>query len=152
MGEEMSDWIESHARKELARRAEMDSFIEASNSFRKVLVPLIQQELTEFRKHFPKDFVDLKVPPPEGTVQIVHNVGGGAALASVNLKWDPVRKVFAFDFPLFPKCSQTIPATVQDGTLMLDFSHTGATTQTLIEYILMPVLFPGLVGNPGVQG
>jgi hypothetical protein len=144
----MSSWNESYAQKELARRAAIHSFIDASNSFRKILVPSIQQELTEFRKHFPNDFVDLKVTA-EGAVQVVHGTGG-STLASVELKWDPIRKVFVFDFPLFPQCSQAIPAVVQDGTLTLDFSHTGTTMQTLVQYILMPVLFPGLIGDPSV--
>jgi hypothetical protein len=142
MGEEMSSWIEYHAQRELARRAAIYNFVEASNSQRILLVASIKQELAEFKKHFPNDSVDLTVTA-DGVVQVIHGTGG-PMLDSAKLNWDPIRSVFAFDFPRFPGLSQAIPAVIQDGALVLDFSHSGASMETLVQYILMPVLFPGL--------
>jgi len=149
MGEEMSSWIELSAQKELARRAEIKSFLEAFTAFLKIIGPSIQQELTEFRKHFPHDRVEFN-PTPKGGIQVTNSLGGGA-LASVELKCDAIRRLFIFEFSLSPKYSQAIPAVVKDGSLELDFGQTGATMQTLVEHILMPVLFPGLIADPPVQ-
>ena len=145
--EQMSTWIDAKITEEKERRDSILRFKAAFESFLNELTPKLEAELKPFREHFPNDKVRWVPIFPGGIVELHHEFSAKTS-ATVTLSADAVRRLFLIRFSLSPHCSREIPAELVDGKLSLDLNAVGIPPGGLAEYILLPVLFPGLVNNP----
>lgn len=142
----MSHWVDARATEEQERRKQVASVEEASTRFLDQLLEDIQSDLRQFYQHFPAERIN--VTRNVKNILVTAKSPSGAALFSVAVGVDPIAKVLSFRFGVSERLSQTIPVHVDSGNLVLDTSNTGVTMETLREYILTPVLFPGLTNDP----
>lgn len=151
----MSGWIVAKVPEEQERLQRVNAFRKATERFLAILEDQVNTAIAEYTKHFPdvqfevkRNRVEIRViRRPERT----HGEQGSRGL-SVRAFGDPIAQAFVFDVHPSERLNKAIPASVQDESLVLDITAHGISNDNLVEYMLMPILFPGLVNDAGVLG
>jgi hypothetical protein len=147
MGEEiMSEWIKECVDREKQRRKDAKAFMDAAKLLIDDLTDRITSAVEEFREQFPGEYIQIERRRPyELTVTHSYNPNpDGAALISVRIYADPIARTFVYEIPLSTSLGDSFPARVEQGELVLDVSHNTVSKDSLVECLLIPVLFPGI--------
>lgn len=154
-----TDWISERVVEEHNRRNAVLEFVKASEVFLAAIEAQIREAVAEYKKHFPKEPISARRSALKIEVTRFQEPRGHArdsdrplpGLRSIAIA-DPIDQVLTVVILPSERLSKSIPATIQNGSLVLGVPGETVTNPSLVKYMLMPVLFPGLVDDSGVLG
>ena len=143
----MSQWIAHNVPKEQRRREVVEAFVKAGEQFISELYAQISADLEEYRRHFPGERLEVK--HDRLTLEVFRWSDVSFAL-TVKVHIDPIEESVIYEIPSSENLSKATPASIEQDSIVLDGTR-AVSNATLHEFMLMPILFPGLVNDTGVH-
>jgi hypothetical protein len=148
----VSHWIESAAIEERERLKTVNIWINAGEQFIKLLAERVEADIALYAKEFPENHIDMRPSRLEVTVTRIersHHSGlpGSGPSISTRASFNPIGKCLHLHIPKSTALSKQITPGIDGENLVLG---AGVTVENISQYLLMPVLFPGLLQDAGI--